>query len=102
MEDPAFPLRPQLLNHFKGAQVTHIQQERINPMKVRINAESIFGEIKKYFKFLDFAGLQLQLGASGKMYLGCAILQNAYTCLYGNKISKYFEFQPVHVADYFR
>ena len=57
----------------------------------------------QYFKFLDFKkGLILQLSAIRKMYLVCAILQNAHTYLYGNKTSKYFELQPVNIADYFQ
>ena len=100
--DPAYLLRPQLLGPFKGAGVTQIQLEWNQAMsKVRINVEWIFGDIINYFKFLDFKkGLKLQLSAIGKMYLVCAILQNAHTCLYGNKTSKHFRLQPVNTADY--
>ena len=56
-----------------------------------------------YFKFLDFKkGLKLQLSAIGKMYIVCTLLQNAHMCLYGNKTSKYFDMQPVNIADYFQ
>lgn len=57
--------------------------------KIRINAELIFGDTLNYFKFLDFKK-GLKLSAIGKMYLVCAILQNAHACLHGNKTSKYF------------
>ena len=88
--DPAYPLRPQLLDPLKGAGITQIQQEWNQSMiKVRINVEWIFGDITNYFSFLDFKkGFKLQLSATGKMYLVCAILQNAHTCLYGNKTSQ--------------
>ena len=77
--DPAYLLRPQLLGPFKGAGVTQIQQEWNQAMsKVRINVEWIFGDIT------------------------IAILQNAHTCLYGNKILRYFGLQPVNIADYFQ
>ena len=50
--------------------------------KVRINAEWIFGDIN-YFQFLDFKkGLKLHFIAIRKMYLVCAILQNAYILAY--------------------
>ena len=73
--DPANPFRPQLLGPFKGAGVTQIQQGWNQAMsKFRINVEWIFGDIIKYFKFLDFKkALKLQLSAIGKMYLVCAI-----------------------------
>ena len=92
-------MRPQSLDPFKGAGVKQIQQEWNQAMsKVRINVEWIFGDIINYFKFLDFKkDLKLQLSAIGKMYLVCAILQNAHTCLYGNKTSKYFGLQAVNI-----
>ena len=102
--DPAYPLRPQLLVPFKGAGVTQIQKEWNQAIsKIRIIVKWIFGDIINYFKFLDFKkGLKLPFSAIGKMYLVCAILQNAHTCLYGNKTSKYFGLQPVNIADYFQ
>lgn len=100
--DPAYPLRPQLLGHFNGAGVTQIQQDWNQTMsKFRINVEWIFGDTLNYFKFLDFKK-GLKLSAIGKMYLVCAILQNAHACLHGNKTSKYFGLQPVNIADYFQ
>lgn len=100
--DPAYPLRPQLLGHFNGAGVTQIQQDWNQTLsKFRINVEWIFGDTLNYFKFLDFKK-GLKLSAIRKMYLVCAILQNAHACLHGNKTSKYFGLQLVNIADYFQ
>ena len=53
--DPAYPLRPQLIGPYKGANVTQIQREWNKEMSaVRINAEWIFEDVINYFKFLDF------------------------------------------------
>ena len=54
---------------------------------MRITVEWLFGEIVKYFKFTDFKRQQCQqmisLSPVGNIYIVCAILQNALTCLYG-------------------
>ena len=52
--------------------------------EVRTSVECIFGDIINYFKFLDFKrNLKIALSQVGKMYVVCAILQNALTCMYG-------------------
>ena len=60
--------------------------------KVRSSVEWIFGDIVNYFKFLDFKKeLKLDLSPIGKMYIVCALLRNALTCLYGNTTSDFFK-----------
>ena len=60
------------------------------------------GEIAKYFKFTDFKRQQsLTLSPVGKIYIVCAILQNALTCLYNNPVSEYFELTPPTLDEYF-
>ena len=102
--DPAYPLRPHLMGPFKGAVITPLQREWNKSMsQVRITVEWIFGDVINYFKFLDFKkGLKLQLSAVGKMYRVCALLQNAHTCLYGNKTSTYFGLPTTTVDNYFQ
>ena len=102
--DQAYPLRPQLMGPYKGAAVTPMQTSWNKAMKqVRVSVEWIFGDITNYFKFLDFKkGLKLQLSAVGKMYLVCALIQNARTCLYGNTTSKYFDLEPITLDEYFQ
>ena len=84
-----------------GALVCVLNYSNMHVVKIItffVNVEWIFGDIINYFKFLDFKkDLKLQLSAIGKMYLVCAILQNAHTCLYGNKTSKYFGLQAVNI-----
>ena len=71
--------------------------------EVRVTVEWLFGEIKTYFKFVDFkTQLKVGLRSVGKIYLVCGLLQNARTCLYGNKVSEYFEMDPMTLEEYFQ
>ena len=55
----------------------------------------LFLKSGNYFKFLDFKkNLKLSLGAVGKIYIVCAILRNALTCMYTNSTSEYFALDP--------
>ena len=101
--DPAYPLRPQLQAPFKGAHITPLQKQWNKSMSsVRVSVEWIFGDIANYFKFLDFRkNLKIKLSAVGKMYLVCAILQNARSCCYGSTTSNYFNLPPPDIQDYF-
>ena len=70
---------------------------------VRESDEWTFGDVVKSFKALDFkSDLKIGLSSVGKMYLVCALIQNAITCLYGNQTSKFFELEPPAVHDFFR
>ena len=69
---------------------------------VRISVEWLFGYIVNYFKFLDFKkNLKIALSSVGKMYVVCALIRNALTCLYGNETSKYFGLEPPTLQEYF-
>ena len=69
---------------------------------VRSSVEWVFGDIINYFKFLDFKNnLKIGLSQVGKMYIVCAILHNALTCLYGNTTSQFFDLDPPSLEDYF-
>ena len=70
--------------------------------EVRVAVEWLFGDIVNYFKFIDYKkNLKIGLSSVGKMYLVCAILRNALTCLYGNATSEFFRLDPPTLADYF-
>ena len=101
--DPAYPLRPQLQAPFKGAVITPLEEEWNKSMSaVRINVEWLFGNIVNYFKFIDFKkGLKIELSAVGKMYICCALMQNARVCLYGSESNSFFDIDPVTLQDYF-
>ena len=58
---------------------------------VRASVEWVFGDIINYFSFLDFKkNLKLGLSAVGKMYIVCALLTNARSCLYPTSTSGFF------------
>ena len=102
--DPAYPLKVHLQAPFSTLNITPNQRSYNKSMsEVRIGVEWLFGEITNYFKFVDFKKMQkIGLSPLGKLYIVCALLQNALTCLYGNIVSEYFEVQPPTLHDYFR
>ena len=62
---------------------------------VRVSVEWMFGNLTKYFSFVDFKRqIKVHLSAVGKMYAVSALLENARTCLYSNIVSKTFDLQP--------
>ena len=70
--------------------------------KVKAEVEWIFADVVNYFKFLDFKkNLKISLSAVGKMYLSCAIILNAHTCLYGSTTLTYFGVDPPILNQYF-
>ncbi|XP_028415379.1 uncharacterized protein LOC114538401 [Dendronephthya gigantea] len=100
--DPAYPLRVYLQAPFRDANLTDEMKAYNKAMNsVRVSVEWLFGEIVKYFRCTDFKrGLQLRLSPIGKIYIVCAILQNAHACLYGNIVSEYFQLQPPTLEEY--
>ena len=84
--DPAYPLRLQLQAPFRNVVLTPQMQAFNSSMSsVRSCVEWLFGDIVNYFKFIDFKkNLKIGLSNIGKLYIVCAVLQNALTCLYGN------------------
>ena len=51
---------------------------------------------------LDFKkNLKIDLSSIGKMYVVCAILHNALTCLYHNQTSDFFNLEPPTLNEYF-
>ena len=101
--DPAYPLRVHLQGPFKDARLTpNMLAFNESKSAVRVSVEWIFGDIVNSFKFIDFRkNLKIGLSSVGKLYIVCALLQNAITCLYGNKTSTYFDLQPPTVQEYF-
>ena len=70
--------------------------------QVRVAVEWLFGDISKWWGFIDFKkNLKINLSALGKMYLTCALLTNAKTCLYGNMTSQFFQMNPPTLEEYF-
>ncbi len=102
--DPAYPLRVHLQAPYRHAVMTPQMQEFNTSMSaVRTSVEWLFGDIINYFKFVDFKkNLKIGLSSVGKMYIVCAILRNALTCLYQNQTSYYFNLEPPTLQEYFR
>ncbi len=101
--DPAYPLGIHLQGPFKDRQLTPDMQMFNKAMSaVRVSVEWMFGSISNYFSLIDMKKQQkLNMSAVGKMYIVCALLQNAHTCLYGNIVSSYFELPPPSLEQYF-
>ena len=79
--DPAFPLRAHLQGPYKGAVLTLHQQEFNKSMSsASVSVEWAFNNIITCFKFFDFKkNLKVGFSAVGKMYIVCALMQNAHT-----------------------
>ena len=102
--DPAYPLRVHLQAPYRTANVTPDQQAFNKAMsEQRVSVEWLFGLLSNYFKFIDFKKMQkLGLSPIGKVYIVCALLQNAHTSLYGNMVSDYFGLEPPSLQEYFQ
>jgi len=102
--DPAYPLRVHLQAPFHHGFLTPMmEQDNFDISAVRVSVEWLFGDIINDFKFLDFKeNLKIGMSSVGKMYLVCALLNNAITCLYGNKTSEFFGLDPPSLQYYFR
>ena len=101
--DVAYPLRIHLQAPFRNAALT-TQMEAIDSAMSAVGSsvEWLFRDIVSCFKFLDFKkNLKIQLSSVGKMYIVCALLRNALTCLYGNTTADYFSLEPPSIFDYF-
>ena len=69
---------------------------------VRSSVEWILGDIVNYFKFLDFKkNLKFGFSAVGKMYVTCALMQNAQSILYGSVTSENFDLNPPTLEEYY-
>ena len=101
--DLAYGLRIHLQAPFRNAALT-TQMEVIDSAMSAVGSsvEWLFRDIVSYFKFLDFKkNLKIQPSSVGKMYIVCALLRNALTCLYSNTTADYFSLEPPSIFDYF-
>ena len=101
--DPAYPLRVHLKGPFRNPHLTPLMEAfNASMSSVTISVEWLFGDVINYFKFLDFKkNLKIGMSSIGKMYIVCALLHNARTCLYGNETSSFFELEPPTLEEYF-
>ena len=101
--DPAYPLRVHLQGPFWNPQLTPLMEAYNSSMSsVKVSVEWLFGDIREYFKFMDFKkNLKIGMSSIGKMYIVSALLQNALSCLYGNNTATFFYLEPPTLQDYF-
>ena len=101
--DLAYPHRVHLQTSFRHVQLTPLMQDYNETMSaLRISVEWLFGDVLNSFKFLDYKkNLKIGLSSVGKMYVVCALLRNAITCLYGKTTSDYFVIEPPTLEQYF-
>ena len=101
--DPAYPLRVHLQAPYQGNRLTNLQKRYNTAMSnVRVSVEWLFKEILTYFAFVDFKkNLKIGLSAIGKMYVVCALLTNARTCLYKSQTSNVSGVEPRMLEEYF-
>ena len=87
--DPAYLLGIHLQAPFRERELTPAMVEFNREMsRVRVSVEWMFGNITKYFSFVDFKRqMKVHLSPVGKIYTVAALLHNAHTCLYENIVS---------------
>ena len=87
--DPAYPLRVHLQAPFcQGCLTPQMQAYNDAMSEAQVSVEWLFGDIINSFKFPNYKNnLKIELSSVGKMYVVCALLQNAVTCLYKNQTS---------------
>ena len=70
---------------------------------VRVSVEWVFGEIINFFKFMDFKkNFKIGLSPVAKMYVVCALMQNARCCFYTSTTSNFFNCEPPTIEDYLK
>ena len=70
--------------------------------KVRVSVEQLIGDIIKQFIFTDFKKNQkMGLSPIAKQQRVSVLLTNAFTCLYRNNTSDYFDLEPPILEEYF-
>ncbi|PFX12658.1 hypothetical protein AWC38_SpisGene23347 [Stylophora pistillata] len=102
--DLAYPLHVHLQTPSRHVPLAPLTQDYNEAMSaLRISVEWLFGDVINWFKFLDYKqNLKIRLSSVGKMYVVCALLHNAITCLYGNTTSDYFGMEPPILEQYFQ
>ena len=101
--DPAYLLRVHLQAPFHQRVFTpQLEDFNRSVSAVRSSVEWIFGDIINYFKFLDFKkNLKIGVSQVGIIYIVCAILRNALTCMYQNMTANFFELEAPTLQEYF-
>ncbi|KAF0731430.1 hypothetical protein Ae201684P_007059 [Aphanomyces euteiches] len=101
--DPAYPLRDWLSSPYKGSKITAPQSRFNSKMSsVRVSVEWCFGEVLRYWAFLDFMkNLKVFLSPVAKLYLIGVFFTNCLNCArQGNQTSRFFHLMPPPLKRY--
>ena len=104
-DDPAYPLRPQLMSPFRETDVPILTPEmrafNTAMSEVRVSVEWLFGDVAEYFKFVDYKkNLKLGMSAVAKQYIVSALFRNILTCLYRNSTATFFQLEAPTLLEY--
>jgi hypothetical protein len=100
--DPAYPINDYIFGGYRNAPEGSEQAEFNTRMsKLRICVEWSFGEITKYFKFLNFTeSMKVFLYPVAQYYIIAAFFTNIHGIVYGNETGKYFNCDTMSVEEY--
>ena len=100
--DKAYPLSPQVIAPFRGANITPEQQHFNTSMcPLRQSVEWGFGDVTRTFAFLDFKkNMKLYIQPVGVLFKVTTLLVNCRTCLYENQTCIYFGLHPPTIQEY--
>ena len=100
--DPAYPTNDYIFGGFRQPADGSSQQDFNKIMsEVRVCVEWNFGEVTKYFKFIDFKqDMKIFLQPVAQYYVLACLFTNFRTILYGNNTQKYFECNTMSLEEY--
>ena len=100
--DGAYPLRPELLKPYAGANITPTQAAwNASMSSARIAVEWGFHLVTKLWGFVNYAPRQQVLKThSAKTYMVAAILTNLHNCCRPNEVSQCFYVPPPTLEQY--
>ena len=100
--DGAYPLCPEIIKPYGGANVTPQQAAWNAAMSAgRISVEWGFASVSRLWAQVNFVPLQKTLQTqSGKTYLVAVVLHNMHNCCRPNQISQYFDCSPPTLEQY--
>ncbi|RLN60722.1 hypothetical protein BBJ28_00023087 [Nothophytophthora sp. Chile5] len=100
--DPAYPLTSWLISPVKQRVLSDAESAFNRSMsRSRVTVEWCFGQIVRYWAFLDFKKQhKIFLSPVAKYYLTGTLLTNAITCLHGSQVASFFDCAPPSLEEY--
>jgi hypothetical protein len=99
--DPIFARSREFQKGFPRVGRTHMQEAFNRAMNAaRVSIEHVFGRVVSLWAFVDFAK-QMKLRATRSHLVSQGtVMTNCHACMYGNKVSKYFDVEPPDIYEY--